>query len=145
MRNKYLETIAMFMILLIVAIPFYVSDVYAINNNELSKATGMVTEGNGDSTGDYTDAGQSCIEKKEKTHAFVEFLDNDVIGLLESVASIAFLICTIMSTIDIVINVITSIIGGNACCRIPAHMSMGHGALSGLYVPCRHQDIVSSG
>lgn len=67
-NKRYLYLISLFISLLIISMPFHTSSVMA-DEPELN----------------ITNPGQACIEKNEKTHQFVELLDNGVISVLEKI------------------------------------------------------------
>jgi|TARA_Y100000310_G_C20613526_1_gene779329 hypothetical protein len=95
MKNKtYLEFLAVFMIAIIVTIPFYISDVFAqVGNNPFENAdylreiTGAQTAGT-QIDDPVEDPAQACIRKNEKTSDLVDLMDNDIIKVLEKIASV---------------------------------------------------------
>lgn len=110
------QKIAIFLIFLIITIPFYTSFVFGQTDEKNdNKITGLAVS---------DDVGQQCIEKHQKTAGIADSLDNGVIGTLESVASIMFMICTVASAIDIILSAIANVIGlitnKDACCLVGA-------------------------
>ncbi len=59
------------------------------------------------------DVGQQCIQKNQKTHSLVSFLENDVISVIEQIISILYAITTIANAIDTVIDTIYTV---TECC-----------------------------
>jgi len=57
--------------------------------------------------------GARCSSKGKQVSSFVDIMDSDVIKVLETVASIMFVICTIASAIDTIINTVYNVLG---CC-----------------------------
>lgn len=66
MSKIYQKNIAVFMMVLVLTVPFYISSAFAQSDYNLPNPA------------------QACIEKSEKTHALVEMMDNDIISILES-------------------------------------------------------------
>jgi hypothetical protein len=82
-----------------------------------------------------SDAGQRCADKEERSVAIVDALDNNLIGTLESVASMMYMICTIMSVVDIVLSSIANVIGmfDGPCCRMPPPATSACSAMDRIY------------
>jgi len=85
MNNKYKQKISIFMILLIVTFPFYISSVFAQGSFPT-----------------VVDPVQSCIDKSDETSDLVDFLDNDAIETLTKIASVLHFTCTAWNTVEIV-------------------------------------------
>lgn len=112
-NGNYLYSIALFLSLLIITIPFYTSSaMVTMGSNsevvkrkaepihflaELDDITGMATTGT--NTTSVTNAPQACIEKNKKTHALVDALDNDIISMLEKISSFMVAISSIWTAV----------------------------------------------
>ena len=92
MSKIYKKNIAVFLIALVVTIPFYVARVFAQGN-----VVGQVEV-------PVADPVQSCLAKNQEGKDFVEFMDNGPIKTLEGVASTLYFTCTVWSSTDIVIE-----------------------------------------
>jgi len=128
-KTRYLYSIAVFLSILIITIPFYTSNVMAVVDEKTdlsdvklrkrSEQTNLLQNGFADITGMATavvpdienlDPGQACIEKNKKTHFLVELLDNDVISVLEKIAAILHAISAIWTAIKSVLAVVIAIL-----------------------------------
>lgn len=114
-NGRYLYSIALFLSLLIITLPFYTSSAMAAmggNFNgevvkrkaepinllaELDDVTGMAATGT--NTTSVTNAAEACIEKNKKTHALVDALDNDIIKILEKISSFMVAISSIWTAV----------------------------------------------
>ena len=112
-NGNYLYSIALFLSLLIITLPFYTSSAMAVMGGnsevvkkkaepihflaELDDITGMATTGNNTPT--ITNAPQACIEKNKKTHALVDALDNGIIKILEEISSFLHAISSIWTAV----------------------------------------------
>jgi hypothetical protein len=92
MFKKYKQKIAVFMIVLLLTIPFYASTVLA-----------QTTVGQVDVQ--VANPVESCLEKKEESDEFVELLDSGPIKTLETIASMLYATCTFWSTTEAVLDV----------------------------------------
>ena len=92
MSKIYKKNIAVFLIVLVVTIPFYVASVFADEN-----VVGQVEV-------PVADPLQSCIKKYQDNQEFIDFMDNGPIKTLEGVASTLYFTCTAWSSTDIVIR-----------------------------------------
>src|SRR3989338_10855574 len=90
MSKIYKKNIAVFLIALVVTIPFYVASAFA--------------QGNVAGQAPVADPVQSCIEKHQDNREFIDFMDNGPIKTLEGVASTLYFTCTVWSSTDIVIE-----------------------------------------
>jgi hypothetical protein len=119
--------IVIILISLIVSMPFCISRVIAQSDSGEDVFGGSAITGN--AVGDIADilpnVGGKCLERGNRVSGFVDFMDNGVIKTLESVASVMFMICSIMSSIDITINTVYQVIG---CCTNPTPACLGEEA-----------------
>ncbi len=87
---NYKEKFALFAIMLIVSIPFYVGSAFAAP---------------------VPDAGKQCIEKHKKTSAIVDIIDNSMVSALEKVAAVMYGVCMSVAVILGILKLINA-----ACC-----------------------------
>ena len=102
MENKFIKSIASFMIVLIITMPFYVSSV-------LAQDIPFGAEG-------LSDPVQSCIERKQEGQELVEFLDSGPINALENVATTLHFTCTAWSTTEVIFNAYVVTTGALGLC-----------------------------
>lgn len=105
-----------FMIFLLINISISVNYVLAQNNGEdygQGVITGFATQSQNQTDPPLPDPGQQCIDKEKSVSTLVQIMDNGIISTLEKVASIMFMITTVMSAIDTLINTVYNAIG---CC-----------------------------
>jgi hypothetical protein len=114
LRARYLHSVALFLGVLVVMLPFYTSSVFAALNRDdmqlgrgLRDITGMDVA---DTPVEELDAGQACIDKNKKTHWLVEALDNDVVKVLEQIASIMYAISAVWAAVKAVLNTVILIL-----------------------------------
>lgn len=95
MKNRiYLEFLAVFMIAIIITLPFYISDVFAqLDNNPFENADNLREITGAQISGTQIDdpvedPAQACIRKNEKTDDLVDLLDNDIIKVLEKISAV---------------------------------------------------------
>ena len=101
MSKTYKKNIAVFLIVLIVTIPFYVSSVFAQSSVQ--------------------DPAQSCLAKKQDSDDLVETLDSGPIKTLEGIASTLYFTCTAWATVSVAENTYISIVGAiDFCPHSPA-------------------------
>src|SRR3989338_9092710 len=106
------KTKAGFMLLLLFSLPFYASLGLAQTLNASNTTVNVTVY--------VRNPAKACVEKAERTSQLADVLDNEIIGFLETIASIMFLISTIMNSIDVILATLGNIIGffeGN-CCRL---------------------------
>ena len=94
-KKNYFYSIALFLSILIITIPFYTSNVMAAD--DIPDIENL-------------DAGQACIEKNKRTHSLVELLESDVISVLEKIAAILHAISAIWTAIKSVLAVVVAIL-----------------------------------
>jgi hypothetical protein len=102
-------------------------DALETKTSEITKITGFAVDDTDDET---TDVGQQCSNKEDDISSFVEIMDNGVIATLEKVASVMFLITTVASAIDMIINSVYNALG---CC------GAGH-LIPGLNIACAYKE-----
>ena len=77
---------------------------------------------------DIDDPVDACMEKSKESSEFADALDNDIIGALESIASIAFVISTTMNAIEEFLTTVDMLIGvGEGCCALPYPICKANG------------------
>ena len=69
----------------------------------------------------------ACSAKSGEISKFVEFMDNSIIKTLEQVASIMFMLCTVMSAISIVLDTVYT-----ALCTCPVDLTIAKSACASL-------------
>ncbi|MBL7055169.1 hypothetical protein ISS05_05420 [Candidatus Woesearchaeota archaeon] len=126
-KVNYLYSIALFLSLLIITIPFYVSDVIAVidknsdyqNNDQeliLKKKTEMIilfaTEDSEVLNISQLEAGEACIEKNKKTGGIIDLLDNDIIKTLEKIASLMQAISSVWTAVKAIMSTAALILYG---------------------------------
>lgn len=129
--------ISIFMILLIVTIPFYTASAFADTQQPIVGAPG---EGVISATEfDIVGAGQACINKHTKNNEIVELLDNSIIGTLESVVDVLYMIVTVYSSVGMVLNTLATIFGTSGCCHFTPFLegfcASLEGVLNGFKLP----------
>lgn len=99
----------MFMILLVLTIPFYISSVFAT-----TETIGQVEE-------QIANPALACIEKNKKSNALADIMDNDIIQVLEKIANVLQFTCTVWSTTESVISAFHAITGfrTDGTCTVP--------------------------
>jgi len=97
----YKKNISVFMIVLIVGIPFYISSVFA-------------------QTIPLADPAESCISRNEETSAIVDFLDSGPIKTLEAAASALYFTCTAWAVTEAAFDLQTALTGfcSDATCKL---------------------------
>jgi len=88
MKNLFRKNIAMFMIVLVLTIPIYISSVFA-ETEEFAGTTEVVVP----------NPVQTCIDKSDKTDGIIEILDNDIITTLETIATTLHFTCSTWNTV----------------------------------------------
>ncbi|MFH1711401.1 MAG: hypothetical protein ABH840_03755, partial [Nanoarchaeota archaeon] len=124
-KNAQIILIA-FIITLLISLPFafsyeiseYDSDSSStpITGFEVSDDSSTSTDTTTSDNSTVPDVGGKCSDKSKKVSSIVKLMDNGIIRTLESVASIMFLICTVMSTIDSILHSVQMFM---ACCLGP--------------------------
>tara|TARA_Y100000310_G_C20671379_1_gene810499 strand:+ start:1221 stop:2309 length:1089 start_codon:yes stop_codon:yes gene_type:complete len=112
MKNKYLQKIAIFIMVLVISIPFYTSGVLA-EDVKFDQAWGLY---------DITlpDPDDACTEKSEDIEDFIEFMDSDLIQTLTDITSILYGISVIIDTVNGITSTLVVTIPGNIQkCNIP--------------------------
>jgi len=102
MGKIYRKNIATFLIVLIVTIPFYISSVFAQENGQDPPSQTETP---------IPDPTEGCLEKKEESDEFVEFLDSGPIKSLETIAATLYFTCTAWTTLEIVQKTYGSVTG----------------------------------
>ena len=108
MENRYKINIAIFMILLIIALPFYTSNVFA---QQYSTNTSRDNS--------LPDASQACIDKFTETNDMIDFLESDTITTMQSIADLLLGLCTIANGIESILKMLEATIGDKVCCNLP--------------------------
>ncbi len=104
--------IAVFMIMLVLTIPFYVSTVFA-------------------QAQPVPEPGQACEEKKEDP-GIAKLMDNSIISMLEKIFTLMHMICTIFSSIDSILSALGTILNDD-CCILPVILHPVCEAFTAMY------------
>jgi len=122
-KNQTYKPIVLLIISLLIIFPISISYIIAqadagTKTANQAEITGLpINEETGEfyyaDSGPGSSVGKQCENKQESVSSFVEFMDNEIIVSLEKVASILFLISTVMSALDTVINTVYM---GLGCC-----------------------------
>ncbi len=95
---------------------------FLVNLSSYDSGSSSYTLNDTENLANVSDVGQSCIEKNKKTNAFADSLDNGVMKTVETVASIMYMICTVISAITMVISTLDLLFdntGGCLCVGLP--------------------------
>jgi hypothetical protein len=155
MKNNR-RKISILLILLVLSMPIYASVALAeFRSNQITGQSYFWGDGGGDENGgenggdenggdeNLPPAGESCVETYEETDEIAEFLDAEVISVLENVYSLIYTIYTTMVAIDKVLSGLNTIavIGSESddyCCNpamliCPGPCGAPCGAMGGIY------------
>jgi len=112
MKNKmnqiYKKNIASFLIVLLLTMPFYLSSVFAQENDQDPPSQIEIP---------IPDPVESCLAKKVESDEFVEDLDSGPIKTLESIAATLYFTCTAWSTLSVIQKTYRSAIGTTDFCK----------------------------
>jgi len=128
-KMRYLYSIALFLSLLVITIPFYTSSVFAIADSadqnvilkkkteriglllesDLEGITGMATA---QDIGDL-DAGEACIEKNKQTHFLVEMLENDIVKVIEQILRVIHAVNSLWTAVKAILLSVAAILQSN--------------------------------
>lgn len=153
MKNKkYLFSISLLISLLIILIPVALAkelDTYdnlAVKTKEQrinlyqsseEEAAATTAEREPFERGYLSDPGKACVEQHEQTSKYANKLDSEVISILENIVSILYMICTVFSAIDTVIDALGLALGMWPECCWDAATGVGAAKCSAMSIKFR--------